>query len=256
MIEAEAKALESIRASIFWLTGLYFLHTIGELCLSPIGLSMVNKLTPARFTSLMMGVWFLAIATGNKLAGTMSSLYPEQQTIVADFDASNLQVNGKTVDWTSIVNNPKVDANNIWKLNLVKKNAESKEPDSLVSLTIEPIASPVIYDSIKVKRIIPAKYSEEKLKKIAKWGDKEPKYLFGISDEPNTCYLLQNNLFAKNNKIVIEKWNTNVKPPVFLGIVIKDLYTYFMLFVGLSGIAAFILFFLSRRLRKMMHGVV
>lgn len=64
-------------ASIFFLTGLYFIHTIGELFLSPIGLSMVNKLTPARFTSLMMGIWFLAIATGNKLAGTMSSLYPD-----------------------------------------------------------------------------------------------------------------------------------------------------------------------------------
>ncbi len=64
-------------ASIWFLTGLYFLHTVGELCLSPIGLSMVNKLTPGRFTSLMMGIWFLAIATGNKLAGAMSSLYPD-----------------------------------------------------------------------------------------------------------------------------------------------------------------------------------
>ena len=64
-------------ASIIWLTGLYFLHTVGELFLSPIGLSMVNKLTPGRFTSLMMGIWFLAIATGNKLAGFMSSLYPD-----------------------------------------------------------------------------------------------------------------------------------------------------------------------------------
>jgi proton-dependent oligopeptide transporter, POT family len=64
-------------ASIWWLTGLYFIHTLGELFLSPIGLSMVNKLTPGRFTSLMMGVWFLAIATGNKLAGYMSSLYPD-----------------------------------------------------------------------------------------------------------------------------------------------------------------------------------
>ncbi len=64
-------------ASIMFLTGCYFLHTIGELCLSPIGLSMVNKLTPGRFTSLMMGIWFLAIATGNKLAGFMSSLYPD-----------------------------------------------------------------------------------------------------------------------------------------------------------------------------------
>jgi len=68
-------------ASILFLTGLYFLHTVGELCLSPIGLSMVNKLTPGRFTSLMMGIWFLAIATGNKLAGTMSSLYPDPKSL-------------------------------------------------------------------------------------------------------------------------------------------------------------------------------
>ncbi len=71
------KSIPTAGASIIWLTGLYFLHTVGELFLSPIGLSMVNKLTPARFTSLMMGVWFLAIATGNKLAGYMSSLYPD-----------------------------------------------------------------------------------------------------------------------------------------------------------------------------------
>jgi proton-dependent oligopeptide transporter, POT family len=67
-------------ASIIWLTGLYFFHTVGELFLSPIGLSMVNKLTPGRFTSLMMGIWFLAIATGNKLAGFMSSLYPDPKS--------------------------------------------------------------------------------------------------------------------------------------------------------------------------------
>jgi POT family proton-dependent oligopeptide transporter len=77
LIAFGSKSIPEAGASIFFLTGLYFLHTIGELFLSPIGLSMVNKLTPARFTSLMMGIWFLAIATGNKLAGTMSSLYPD-----------------------------------------------------------------------------------------------------------------------------------------------------------------------------------
>lgn len=66
------------KASMLWLTGLYFIHTMGELCLSPIGLSMVNKLSPARFASLLMGVWFLSTATANKFAGTLSALYPEQ----------------------------------------------------------------------------------------------------------------------------------------------------------------------------------
>jgi POT family proton-dependent oligopeptide transporter len=116
----------TIKVSILWLSGLYFLHTVGELCLSPIGLSMVNKLAPGRFTSLMMGIWFMAIATGNKLAGTMSELYPDP---------------------------------------------------------------------------------------------------------------------AKPEK------------PVFLGIEISDLHTYFMIFVGFSGVAAIILFFLSFKLQKMMHGV-
>jgi POT family proton-dependent oligopeptide transporter len=117
----------AIKVSIIWLTGLYFLHTVGELFLSPIGLSMVNKLTPGRFTSLMMGIWFLAIATGNKLAGTMSALYPD----------------------------PKATG---------------------------------------------------------------PK-------------------------------------PVFLGITIDNLHTYFMIFVGFAGAAAIILFLLSFKLRKMMHGI-
>ncbi len=242
-------------ASIIWLTGLYFLHTIGELCLSPIGLSMVNKLTPARFTSLMMGVWFLAIATGNKLAGSMSSLYPEQQTVAASFDASKITLNGKAVNWDSVTNNRTVNANEKWKLNMVKKNEKSTEPDSLVGVIVETVSTPFNYDTTKVKRIIPGKYDEKKLKQIARWGDKEPKFVFGIGDKQNTYFLLRNEMYGKNNKINLEQWNTNPEPPKFFGIVIKDLYTYFMLFVGLSGLAALILFFLSGRLQKMMHGV-
>lgn len=68
----------STKVSIIWLTGLYLIHTFGELCLSPIGLSMVNKLSPARLASLLMGVWFLANATANKFAGMLSALYPEE----------------------------------------------------------------------------------------------------------------------------------------------------------------------------------
>ncbi|WP_352422769.1 peptide MFS transporter [Proteiniphilum sp.] len=67
-----------VKVSILWLAGLYFIHTMGELCLSPIGLSMVNKLSPIRFASLLMGVWYLSMATANKLAGALSSLYPEE----------------------------------------------------------------------------------------------------------------------------------------------------------------------------------
>jgi POT family proton-dependent oligopeptide transporter len=60
---------QGVLVSPWWLVGLYFLHTIGELCLSPVGLSIVTKLAPQRIVGSMMGVWFLSIATGNKLAG-------------------------------------------------------------------------------------------------------------------------------------------------------------------------------------------
>ncbi len=66
-----------IKVSMIWLTGMYALHTWGELCLSPIGLSLVNKLAPLKFASLLMAVWFLANAAANKLAGILSALYPE-----------------------------------------------------------------------------------------------------------------------------------------------------------------------------------
>ena len=66
-----------VKVSIMWLTGLYFIHSKGELMLSPIGLSMVNKLAPIRFASLLMGIWYLSMATANKFAGMLSGLYPE-----------------------------------------------------------------------------------------------------------------------------------------------------------------------------------
>ena len=69
-----------IKVSMIWLVGMYALHTWGELCLSPIGLSLVNKLAPIKFASLLMAVWFLANAFANKLAGVLSALYPDNKT--------------------------------------------------------------------------------------------------------------------------------------------------------------------------------
>jgi proton-dependent oligopeptide transporter, POT family len=66
----------NVKVSMIWLTGMYVLHTWGELCLSPIGLSLVNKMAPLRFASLMMAVWFMANAAANVLAGKLSAIYP------------------------------------------------------------------------------------------------------------------------------------------------------------------------------------
>lgn len=67
----------AVKANLLWLVGAYFLHTMGELCLSPVGLSMVSKLAPKKLASLLMGVWLLSSSIANKLAGVLAA-YVEQ----------------------------------------------------------------------------------------------------------------------------------------------------------------------------------
>ena len=67
----------NVKVSMLWLTGLYFIHTLGELSLSPIGLSLVSKLSPKHLASLMMGIWFMSTAVSNMLAGQLAALYPD-----------------------------------------------------------------------------------------------------------------------------------------------------------------------------------
>jgi proton-dependent oligopeptide transporter, POT family len=65
----------AIKVSPLWLIGAYGVITLGELCLSPMGLSLVSKLSPGRITALMMGGWFLATSLGNKLSGVLASMW-------------------------------------------------------------------------------------------------------------------------------------------------------------------------------------
>ena len=60
-----------VKVSMIWLVLAYLFHTLGELCLSPVGLSYVSKLVPARMIAFMFGMWYLAIAIGNKLAAVL-----------------------------------------------------------------------------------------------------------------------------------------------------------------------------------------
>jgi POT family proton-dependent oligopeptide transporter len=71
---AAAQSGAGVLVSSLWLVAAYFLQVVGELCLSPVGNSVVTKLAPARVVGMMMGVWFLSIAAGNKLAGLLAGL--------------------------------------------------------------------------------------------------------------------------------------------------------------------------------------
>ncbi len=153
-----------MKVSMFWLIALYVIHTVGELCLSPIGLSLVSKLSPMRFVSLLFGVWFLANATANKAAGQLSGLYPPSGAEYA----------------------------------LAAKNGiDENTYRGILEGSVQPTAEQA------------AKAAEVSLP---------------------------------------------IQYPTFLGSPVTDLYQFFMIFVGMSGIAGLILFGLSYPLKRMMHG--
>jgi POT family proton-dependent oligopeptide transporter len=72
---AMAQSGTGVRVSPLWLIGSYFVSELGELCISPVGLSAVTKLAPVRIVGLMMGVWFLSNSFGNKLAGWAAGFF-------------------------------------------------------------------------------------------------------------------------------------------------------------------------------------
>jgi POT family proton-dependent oligopeptide transporter len=66
-----------------WLVVTYFFHTVGELALSPVGLSSITKLSPSRLVGQMMGMWFMGAAIGNLVAGLVTRFLPESETVEA-----------------------------------------------------------------------------------------------------------------------------------------------------------------------------
>ncbi|CAM3343419.1 peptide MFS transporter [Flavobacterium longum] len=148
--------------AIYWLVLLYLIQTFGELCLSPIGLSLVGKLAPKRFASLAYGVFFISNAAGYALSGTLGSILPA------------------TGD----------------------KFIKAKE----LGIDLQPILD---------KTVTPT---------------------------PEQIKLLDANQISYEN-------------PVFAGFEIHNLYEFFMVFVVLCGIASIILFALTPKLKKMMHGI-
>ena len=63
----------AVKASLFWLVMTYFIHTVGELCISPVGLSVVTKLSPPKLASVLMAVWMLSSSVANFLGGFIAA---------------------------------------------------------------------------------------------------------------------------------------------------------------------------------------
>ena len=74
-LAAAVTDIQISKASAWWLISTYGVITVGELCLSPMGLSLVSKLSPPRLTALLMGGWFLSTSIGNKLSGVLAGMW-------------------------------------------------------------------------------------------------------------------------------------------------------------------------------------
>ncbi len=90
------------KAAMYWLVLAYLLHTIGELCSSPVALSFITKLAPVKYASLMMGVYFAATGLGNKVAGVIGEFSQGEPMVVEltatnDQMAQNLQINDSII---------------------------------------------------------------------------------------------------------------------------------------------------------------
>jgi POT family proton-dependent oligopeptide transporter len=278
--------------AVKWLILLYLIQTFGELCLSPIGLSLVGKLSPKRFSSLLYGVFFLSNASGYALAGTLGSILPPTGEEYKKAEIEN-------VDLKSILDK-KTDpsAKDLFVLaklrigNLDKATAKSNGLDfDKIFAKTDSTLKPEEYKSIKTNKVITLKSNIDSLlpldpekDRILKreninitelLKDKEKikgKHLFylakvGLADVNKTAaesnhfdfdkiFAVKDSVLSNEQIAVIkDKKLLKLEYPTFAGFTIKNLFEFFMVFVALCGIASLLLFSLTPLLTKMMHGI-
>jgi len=212
--------------AIKWLILLYLIQTFAELCLSPIGLSLVGKLAPKRFASLAYGVFFISSAAGYALSGTLGSILPPTGDKYIAAEKAN-------VDLKAILDQTKV-ADGTELFSLAKLNLAKIDKDLAKQNNID--VESKIKNSIKIKAEL----------ELVKKGKKPYSNSYTVSDTTFTSQELQ---LIKDKKIITATY------PKFVGFTIKSLYEFFMVFVILCGVAALILFLLTPVIKKMMHGV-
>lgn len=214
------------KLAVKWLILLYLIQTFAELCLSPIGLSLVGKLAPKRFASLLFGVFFLSNAAGYALSGSLGSILPP----TGDKYAAATAVH---VDLKAILDK--------------KKKAEGTELFELAKLNIASVDKEKAKASnldIEGKLDILAKIKGEK-----ELAEKKGKKFINKYQASDTTFTVEQYNTIRDKKVITASY------PTFMGFVIPGLFEFFMVFVVLTGIASLILFMLIPFLKKMMHGV-
>ncbi|WP_246282644.1 peptide MFS transporter [Flavobacterium agri] len=226
IIAHNVKDLGNGLLAIYWLILLYLIQTFGELCLSPIGLSLVGKLSPKRFASLAYGVFFISNAAGYALSGTLGSILPPTGDKYQLAEKNNIDLKG-ILDKTKTADGAELFA-------LAKLNMASVDNTQAKANNIDVEA--------KLKKVAEKKGAKETAAK----DKKEFVDSFTAADTTFT---------AAELNLIKEKHIIKAEYPTFAGFTISNLYEFFMVFVVLCGIASVILFALTPILKKMMHGV-
>jgi proton-dependent oligopeptide transporter, POT family len=212
------------KIGIIWFIVLYLLHTWGELCLSPIGLSLVAKLAPKRFASLLMGVWFLGNAGGYVLTGVLGALLPPSPDKYISLQKENID------------------------LKAILEGQKEPSGKDLFILGKDKIASSVDVSKAKANNI-----------DINKAFEQSAAMMKRAKDRKDTTYSVTNTLDSVLTPAQYETIKSQglIKPayPEFMGFKLKDVYDFFMLFVVLCGLAGLVLYSLTPMMKKMMHGV-
>ena len=279
--------------AVKWLILLYLIQTFAELCLSPIGLSLVGKLAPRRFASLLYGVFFLSNASGYALAGTLGSILPptskEYKTAqIEDIDLKKITDKDAEPTAQDLYMLAKLGLANVDKEKAIANGIELDKVFAIKDSTLTPEQYIAIKNNaiIKVKpnaaNMLPLSGEANKLllrekidaKKLLE--SKEPltgKNLFYLAKANLATVdtaLAQNNklnftaIFAKKDSVLVankiellkSQQIVTIKPyPQFASFTIHNLFEFFMVFVVLCGVASVILFSLTPFLTRMMHGI-
>jgi POT family proton-dependent oligopeptide transporter len=239
------------KISMFFLIGMYFLHTCGELAISPVGLSVVNKLSPRRFASMMMAVFFLSSVVGNFTAGLFSGIIPQPEV--------------KEILYVENSGYSEADIQ-LYTANLITKSDNPLEG----CLT-------------KSYRKINTKFEDNKLADNKKRYSKKDAtnlnamLLFEGQDSLNMSFTNAANTakdvrsektvaaYAKNKDVMVRDVVINgqhVASYVFqnsqkqiFGMKINTLYSFFIIFIVMAGATSILLLLLHKRLEKLMHGI-
>ena len=208
--------------AVKWLILLYLIQTCGELCLSPIGLSLVGKLAPRRFQSLLYGVFFLSNASGYALAGTLGSILPPTTDKYIEAQKQNIDL-GAILD--------------------KKKQASGEELFLLAQYNIA---------GVNGEKAKAAGIDMEDI--IAK----NNRTIEGIHKTDKAAVVTSAQLELPSADVLSKLQSSDIisiEYPRFAGFVIHNLYEFFMVFVVLCGIASAVLFAITPILKRMMHGV-